>query len=174
MRLQDDDVVVVIAPAAMRVDVGVPGGARVVRFATTAEFERWRAVRAHARKETVRGELLEALRLAGTDTASLSPSLREVLSKAAHRHTLPRVKELQRYCSSARAFFRLWAREIPERPSRVLLRARVLLAAHLIESGEPVTAAVRRAGFRSVPQFVRAASYGGARCVQIAQTLAAD
>jgi hypothetical protein len=169
-----DDVVVVIAPAAMRVDVGLPDGASVLRFATTEEFERWRAANRYARHGTVRAELYEALRLAGVDAASLTPPLRALIEKAAHRHTLPRAKELQRYCSSARAFFRLWAREIPERPSNVLLRARVLLAARLIESLEPPAAAVRRAGFRSVPQFVRSASLGGARCTRVADALAAD
>lgn len=149
----------------MRVDVGKSGGARVLRFATVDEFERWRSA---ARKETVRAELVEALRLAGKEAATLSPALRALLEEAAHRRTLPRVKELQRYCTSPRAFFRLWAREIPERPSRVLLRARVLLATRLIEHREPAIAAVRKAGFRSIPEFRRRAHLGGPRCVSVA------
>lgn len=168
MRLRDDGPIIVIAPAATRVDVSRPGGTRLLRFATVDEFERWRSARASLRRDTVRAELLEALRLAGADAASLSPALRKLLETAAERHTLPTVKELQRHCSSPRAFFRLWAREIPERPSQVLLRARVLLAARLIEHRESATESVRRAGFRSVPQFVRRAHLGGPRCVCIA------
>jgi hypothetical protein len=172
MRLRHDEtVVVVIAPAAWSVVVErSPGTARrVLRFETLDELDRWRASGGHAKRGTVRAELIEALQLAGMNPATLSPRLRSLIEKTTHRHTIPRVKELQRYCSSARAFFRLWASEVPERPSRVLLRARVLLAVHLIEHHEPALQACRKAGFRSVPEFARQAHLGGATCARVAE-----
>jgi hypothetical protein len=170
MRLRQDETVVVIAPVACSVVVERPGGTgcRVLRFETLDELDRWRASGGHAKRGTVRAELLEALRLAGTNPATLSPRLRSLIEKTTHRHTIPRVKELQRYSTSARAFFRLWASEVPERPSQVLLRARVLLAAHLIEHHEPALQACRKAGFRSVPEFGRHAHLGGATCARVA------
>jgi AraC-like DNA-binding protein len=168
----DETFVVVIAPAAWQVVVDRPRGARsrMLRFETLDELDRWRSAgpATQANTTTIRTELVEALRLAGADAALLSHPLRAVIEKAVHRHTIPRVKELQRFSSSPRAFFRLWAREIPERPSQVLLRARVLLAAQLIEEHVAVVKACRKAGFRSVPQFIRHAGLGGSRCVHIA------
>jgi hypothetical protein len=166
----EDTTVVVVAPAAWRVAIDPPRGTRgrVVRFETLDDLDRWRSAGGHARNATIRAEVLEALRLAGATPASLSPRLRFLIEKIGHRHTVPRVKELQRYTSSPRAFFRLWAGEIAERPSQVLLRARVLFAAHLIEQRQPATSACRKAGFRSVPDFARHAHLGGAACVRIA------
>lgn len=92
-----------------------------MRFATPAEFERWRKG-STVRVEAAVGVVLAALDI---DVAACSPRTQEVIAQLKERESIPSVKELLARCSSRRSFYRSWTDDIGEAPAAFLDRVRL-------------------------------------------------
>ena len=113
--------VFVIAPADVAVQVRA-ADAPVLRFSTSAEFQRW-SREASAR---VAASVHAALAELKIDPSSCSPRTQEVLAGLCKRETIPSVKEMFAACSSRRSFYRSWNDDVPETPAAFLTRVRLL------------------------------------------------
>jgi hypothetical protein len=120
---KDQPQVVVIAPEGVPIHIrksDVP----ILRFASSAEFEKWRKG-AIERVETAVRTALDDLRI---DITACSPRTQEVMARLQERESVPSVKELLSTCSSRRSFYRSWTDDIGEAPAAFLDRVRL---AHL-------------------------------------------
>ncbi|HEX8619454.1 MAG TPA: hypothetical protein VF911_17870 [Thermoanaerobaculia bacterium] len=111
----------VIAPTDVAVQVRA-AHAPVLRFATSAEFERW----SHESASRVAAAVHAALDELQIDLAACSPRTQEVIAHLCDRETIPSVKELFAACSSRRSFYRSWNKDIKETPAAFLTRVRLL------------------------------------------------
>src|SRR5437868_4964456 len=93
-----------------------------MRFASSAEFEKWRKG-SSARVEAAVDAALSALHI---DPAVCSPRTQEVIASLKAREAIPSVKELLATCSSRRSFYRSWTEDIGEVPAAFLERVRLL------------------------------------------------
>ncbi|HEY2830481.1 MAG TPA: hypothetical protein VGJ88_10225 [Thermoanaerobaculia bacterium] len=121
VRRSQPQPVFVIAPMDVPVHVRA-SEAQVLRFATSAEFERW----SHATSAQVGAALDAALAELRVDASRCSPRTQEVLSRLRERESIPSVKELFAVCSSRRSFYRCWTNDIGEAPAAFLIRVRLL------------------------------------------------
>jgi hypothetical protein len=117
---KDEAAVFVIAPDGVTVHVrkaDIP----VLRFASSAEFERWRrgsSARVEAAVDAVLGEM-------GIDLSSCSARTQEIILHLRERESVPSVKELVAGSSSRRSFYRSWSDDIREMPAVFLDRVRL-------------------------------------------------
>lgn len=131
-RSQQPSAVFVIA--AMDVPVHVRAAdAPVLRFATSAEFERW----SHETSAQVSAAVDAALAELQVEASCCSPRTQEVLSRLRERETIPSVKELLAVCSSRRSFYRYWTQDIGETPAAFLTRVRLLHLRGAAQHGTP-------------------------------------
>jgi len=118
---KDYPAVVVIAPEDVPVHVrkaDVP----VLRFASPAEFERWRRGSCAGLEAAVYAALVDL----GIDITACSLRTQEVIAQLKVRETVPSVKELLAISSSRRSFYRSWTDDIGETPAAFLDRVRLL------------------------------------------------
>ena len=120
-RLPSQPAVFVIAPTDVPVQVRA-AHAPVMRFSTSAEFERW----SHASAARVAAAVYAALAELNVDLTSCTPRTQEVLMRLCERETIPSVKELFAACSSRRSFYRSWNDDIRETPAAFLRRVHLL------------------------------------------------
>ena len=121
LRSSPRSAVVVIAPPDVPVQVRAQG-APVVRFTTSAEFERW----SHESSARVAAAVYAALAQLSIDLSRCSPRIQEVFTALCERESIPSVKELLASCSSRRSFYRSWNADISEAPAAFLTRVRLL------------------------------------------------
>jgi len=121
LRSSSQPAVFVIAPTDVSVQVRATD-APVLRFTTSAEFERW----SHDSSARVAAAVYAALAELNIDLSSCSPRTQEVIVRLCERETIPSVKELFAACSSRRSFYRSWNDDIHETPSAFLTRVRLL------------------------------------------------
>lgn len=120
-RLPPQPAVFVIAPSDVPVHVRAMGG-EVLRFATSAEFERW----SRESSAQVGAAVTAALAELQIEPSRCSPRTQEVLARLCERETIPSVKELFAGCSSRRSFYRSWTEDVKERPAAFLVRVRLI------------------------------------------------
>lgn len=126
----------------------------VIAFQTLDELDRWRK-RQSARPETIRIDLIAALKEIGLDLDRLSAKLRETLEAFAHHDSVPAAHDLVARWPSRRSFYRVWSDEIHEPPSSFLRRVRTVHATRLINAGASAKEAALRAGFGSTDRLRR-------------------
>lgn len=126
-RSQQKPTVFVIGEMDVPVHVRAPDKV-VLRFATSAEFERWR----NEKSAMVGAAVDAALAELHIEVQACSPRTQEALSALRQRESIPSVKELIAACSSRRSFYRCWTNDIGETPAAFLTRVRLL---HLHQSG---------------------------------------
>jgi len=93
--------VFVIAPTDVTVQVRATD-APVLRFSTSAEFQRW----SRESSARVAAAVDAALAELNVEPASCSPRTQEVLAGLCAREIIPSVKEMFAACSSRRSFYR--------------------------------------------------------------------
>ena len=126
----------------------------VIAFRNLDELDRWRSGKS-ARPETIRIDIVAALREIGIEPERLSKNLRATLEAFAHHGTVPAATELVACWPSRRSFYRVWSDEIHEPPSSFLRRIRILHAARLMDAGATAKEAALRAGFGSTDRLRR-------------------
>lgn len=133
--LQQQPAVFVIAATDVSVHVRAAAGP-VLRFATSAEFERW----SHESSARIGAAVNAALDELQIEPSRCSPRTQEVLANLCERESLPSVKELFAACSSRRSFYRSWTDDIGESPAAFLMRVRLLhLRTRAAQHGTPMT-----------------------------------
>lgn len=130
------------------------GDVDVIAFRNLDELDRWRSGKS-ARPETIRIDLIAALREIGIEPERLSKKLQATLEAVAHHRTVPAATELVARWPSRRSFYRVWSDEIHEPPSSFLRRVRTLHAARLMDAGATAKEAALRAGFGSTDRLRR-------------------
>jgi hypothetical protein len=132
---QQQSPVFVIAAMDVSVHVRAAAGA-VLRFATSAEFERWSRESSALVSSAVKAALAELQ----IEASRCSPRTQEVLADLCGRESIPSVKELFASCSSRRSFYRSWTDDIGETPAAFLTRVRLLhLRFKAAQHGTPMT-----------------------------------
>jgi len=132
---QQQSPVFVIAATDVSVHVRAAGGP-VLRFASSAEFERW----SRGSSALVSAAVNAALAELKIEPSRCSPRTQEVLAHLCKRESVPSVKELLASCSSRRSFYRSWNDDIGETPAAFLMRVRLLhLRFNAAQHGTPMT-----------------------------------
>jgi hypothetical protein len=131
-RSQPRSAVFIIAAEDVPVHVRA-ADAPVLRFATSAEFERW----SHDASARVGAAVDAALAELEIEVCCCSPRTQEVLARLRERETIPSVKELFAICSSRRSFYRDWNNDIGETPAAFLTRVRLLHLHGAAQHGTP-------------------------------------
>ena len=132
---QQQPAVFVIAAPDVPVHVRAAEG-KVLRFATSAEFERW----SRGSSALIGAAVNAALAELEVERSRCSPRTQEVLAHLCERESIPSVKELLAACSSRRSFYRSWTDDIGETPAAFLTRVRLLhLRFNAAQHGTPMT-----------------------------------
>lgn len=94
-----------------------------------------------------------ALRQIGARQERLSERIVATLEFIARANRVPILKQLLDVWPSRRTFFRIWAAEMPEGPSRFLQRVRAAHALQLGAAANDFAAGIAAAGFPGVKAF---------------------
>ncbi len=112
--------VVIIGPREIPVQVRAPR-AEVLRFDTSAEFEKWRK----RSSQSITAAVHQALAELNVDLDACSPRVQEVIAALCRRESIPSVKEMSADTSSRRSFYRSWSEDIGVSPAAFLERVRL-------------------------------------------------
>jgi AraC-like DNA-binding protein len=159
--------VLIVAPPGVRISIRTRGDPPEVHlFESIDHFDRWR--RANSADAGCLGACVDRAVEEIHAAAESSLQLTSVLSWLRSQPQVPCLKQLAEAVTSRRSFFRLWLREMNERPSQFLSRLRAHFARQLLAAGQPLDGAAQRAGYPSVNAMNRAIAAHGTTCESVA------